>query len=195
MCGEHVARYCEPAKNAGSSPRVRGTLGTRCGPGTRRRFIPACAGNTFPASGRQLNQAVHPRVCGEHWAGPKAITKDAGSSPRVRGTRVGAGPLQCEHRFIPACAGNTQHLRKRHVGWPVHPRVCGEHSRRNNQSGRDGGSSPRVRGTRKFTAAFLLQCRFIPACAGNTPRSPHSRQLRTVHPRVCGEHRIWSSEI
>ena len=32
--------------------------------------------------------------------------------------------------------------------------------------------------------------RFIPACAGNTalPRSPTCRR-RTVHPRVCGEHR------
>ena len=30
--------------------------------------------------------------------------------------------------------------------------------------------------------------RFIPACAGNTLRSPSICRPSTVHPRLCGEH-------
>ena len=52
-------------------------------------------------------KAVHPRVCGEHDLPPPADNGLAGSSPRVRGTRVAASQAQGGVRFIPACAGNT----------------------------------------------------------------------------------------
>jgi len=50
-----------------------------------------------------------------------------------------------------------------------------------------GGSSPRVRGTERFTIDSAAQERFIPACAGNSHGGPGPRIRTAVHPRVCGE--------
>ena len=173
--------------SSGSSPRVRGTrqTGQRC----RRvgRFIPACAGN----SGRRYNgtcvTTVHPRVCGELDYPDPAGLGEAGSSPRVRGTQHPRRVARRRRRFIPACAGNSK------ASWtfgrtpPVHPRVCGELPIRLPNAVRVIGSSPRVRGTRRLGLAAARPRRFIPACAGNSPRRPAASAMVTGHPRVCGE--------
>ena len=91
-------------------------------------------------------------------------------------------------RFIPACAGNTTSSAGTTSGWPVHPRVCGEHSVPRHQPPDIAGSSPRVRGTLCLSLPHLHRHRFIPACAGNTPVKLPAAGLQTVHPRVCGEH-------
>ncbi len=92
----------------------------------------------------------------------------AGSSPRVRGTRMAIVPVSSYDRFIPACAGNTKRQAKRNINRSVHPRVCGEHLIAEIGEGPSLGSSPRVRGT--HLAACWNACR------------------KPVHPRVCGEH-------
>ena len=51
------------------------------------RFIPARAGNTPEQRRALIAKAVHPRACGEHDSGKRAIYNQFGSSPRVRGTR------------------------------------------------------------------------------------------------------------
>ena len=218
------------SSNVGSSPRVRGTPIIASPPTARRRFIPACAGNTQRGRISRARRTVHPRVCGEHlrdpfifnetngssprvrgtpypvWASTSASTvhprvcgehgfaapitrESGGSSPRVRGTPGGSGARALVPRFIPACAGNT---RRRIISASlpvVHPRVCGEHSIRVPNAASNGGSSPRVRGTRRGAAHPGSGRRFIPACAGNTPPPATSTTHRAVHPRVCGEHR------
>ena len=153
---------------SGSSPRVRGThCATPCFC-CSRRFIPACAGNTCRGNSSMPLCSVHPRVCGEHFLGFTSTCRPAGSSPRVRGTRLYPTPRQARRRFIPACAGNTRQVDELAVCVPVHPRVCGEH--------------------RGHAGAVALQERFIPACAGNTRSELHGVACLTVHPRVCGEH-------
>ena len=52
------------------------------------------------------------------------------------------------------------------------------------------GSSPRVRGTVGLAELPAQNLRFIPACAGNSSVYTQSRQVLTVHPRVCGEQYI-----
>ena len=174
----------------GSSPRVRGTRNGRLGRRKRRRFIPACAGNTRRT--KPLTRSHH------------------GSSPRVRGTHVHTLRIFAKHRFIPACAGNT--CRPPPASWrpAVHPRVCGEHA--TSKQGRHrgfrfipacagntttfpkggwsySGSSPRVRGTRRPRAAGVGRGRFIPACAGNTTIAAPSRiRFGGSSPRVRGTH-------
>ena len=110
VCGEHRTSSRGYQIPFGSSPRVRGTrdavvVGVRA-----VRFIPACAGNTRPPSGRSVSASVHPRVCGEHssWCGEKQ--RMVGSSPRVRGTQRRLEQPAGAHRFIPACAGNTHSI-------------------------------------------------------------------------------------
>ena len=210
MRGEHVQRVRVIGAACGSSPHARGTLADpliRVQPAVhprmrgehdivrvqmrdRRRFIPACAGNTatprrtlpaprfIPACAgntesdraSQSASAVHPRMRGEHVIVIRDRTCPAGSSPHARGTR--AVGLRC----ITAWDGSSPHAR----GTPhlvqvvararaVHPRMRGEHA----------------------VDRMVIACRarFIPACAGNTaPRIRHTCARHAVHPRMRGEH-------
>ena len=114
----------------------------------------------------------------------------AGSSPRVRGTRlVGLGEGTGE-RFIPACAGNAGGRHGGQSTGSVHPRVCGERAKRPVTHLDVGGSSPRVRGTPSRRAQARADHRFIPACAGNATADFVECASAAVHPRVCGE-RVW----
>ena len=128
VCGEHGT----PAKwgciKFGSSPRVRGTPQCHRRRWARRRFIPACAGNTAASKSLNCPFTVHPRVCGEHHSLVSLDPCRSGSSPRVRGTQL------CD-----MCWGQA---------FPVHPRVCGEHCHVVKTKADRTGSSPRVRGTR-----------------------------------------------
>ena len=162
-CGSDVGCY-------GSSPRVRGTHVARCAGTTHQRFIPACAGNTCAAARSGRSPTVHPRVCGEHCRPVSSEVRITGSSPRVRGTRDEGNIAWDDHRFIPACAGNTSFRRLAQGSGAVHPRVCGEHKTVNRMAPGNGGSSPRVRGTLAALETHRHTGRFIPACAGNTAR-------------------------
>ena len=156
------------ARRAGSSPRMRGT---RCRAAMSARssgFIPAHAGNTATAPRLIHEMSVHPRACGEHRVGLFARSTASGSSPRMRGTQVYVVQHQKIGRFIPAHAGNTDFTYAVDSGLAVHPRACGEHARLALPSPPSGGSSPRMRGTR---------------------RPARRRGIgRPVHPRACGEH-------
>ena len=144
----------------GSSPRVRGTY--RAGI-HENVFIPAVRIRGLPDS------SVHPRVCGEHRSSAAPTGRSTPVHPRVCGEHVAVASL-------------------RSVSQPVHPRVCGEHDSvamllrlaevmsrfipacAGNivHQARNGGSSPRVRGTFFHLAMPCLAL--------------------AVHPRVCGEH-------
>ena len=69
----------------GSSPRARGRPARARRARRRRRFIPACAGETAAVVAKSSQSGVHPRVRGgddrAHVSGPALL----GSSPRARG--------------------------------------------------------------------------------------------------------------
>ena len=208
VCGELRGGTGAQATDYGSSPRVRGTHEPAGEHGYRRRFIPACAGNSPSWPPAPAPGSVHPRVCGELiplFIGPRHTT---GSSPRVRGTRRQEGgeapalqvhPRVCGEllkltfciertfRFIPACAGNSRQPYSPTSVSPVHPRVCGELPISRIGNSTPSGSSPRVRGTRRRTPRPRETERFIPACAGNSPDQGVRYRDSAVHPRVCGE--------
>ena len=54
--------------------------------------------------------------------------------------------------------------------YSVHPRVRGEQFMNTSQCVPALGSSPRARGTEEDLVVPRLDRRFIPACAGNSPR-------------------------
>ncbi len=167
MCGERRVRSMATTALDGSSPRVRGTVASDLLEPAGHRFIPACAGNGASALRIWWSPPVHPRVCGERASTPEPAYQDAGSSPRVRGT-VGAGSNETgPDGFIPACAGNGPTCAAGARPSTVHPRVCGERSRRRLRTAAVGGSSPRVRGTGGLDRSPRDLLRFIPACAGN----------------------------
>ena len=192
--GNTVCRCCSCSHQRRSIPACAGN--THRAPNSRRaaqRSIPACAGNTFTVPPPMGVRPVHPRVCGEH----------AAEGREAQGAR----------RSIPACAGNTRLSFWIPSEWSVHPRVCGEHASRPRFHPRRSTVHPRVCGEHgRMLVSLHLASRSIPACAGNTcslltaafrlfgpsPRvrgtrlvlSQHPR-LRSVHPRVCGEH-CWA---
>ena len=188
VCGEHSIVQARTGEQFGSSPRMRGTPLRGLKDCEIERFIPAYAGNTKSSVFEEVLKAVHPRVCGEHGSTIVVNGFPAGSSPRMRGTHLPEfGKPVCE-RFIPAYAGNTQAHCFRSFPYPVHPRVCGEHSVPDHDLLCSGGSSPRMRGTRSGVRIGIDPRRFIPAYAGNTDGSNAPMHLVPVHPRVCGEH-------
>ena len=188
MCGEHARHLNDAERQIGSSPHVRGTRRHAENRPAIRRFIPACAGNTPQCLPKDCRRPVHPRMCGEHSC-PRPLYQAApGSSPHVRGTHASFRPFADLHRFIPACAGNTQ-IHKSKIGRPtVHPRMCGEHHNQPFEMVSAVGSSPHVRGTLIGTEGAIERRRFIPACAGNTLLRAGVFECRSVHPRMCGEH-------
>ena len=152
---------------AGSSPRVRGTVGIFIAEACEPGIIPACAGNSITASRTSTPYRDHPRVCGEQ--------RNTGFSG---GTQFG---------IIPACAGNRTSAHRLSRRSRDHPRVCGEQISAFETSRAFAGSSPRVRGTAAPSWSFLKVSGIIPACAGNRCRACPGGGSAWDHPRVCGE--------
>ena len=66
VCGENFLGDTQPHLNEGTSPRMRGKLGTiKQGKGVGRN-IPAYAGKTPSTATPPPNWQEHPRVCGEN---------------------------------------------------------------------------------------------------------------------------------
>ena len=168
VCGEHVSSNSQALSNTGSSPRMRGTLGTHYLEQRGFGIIPAYAGNTIIVVQRFVYVGDHPRVCGEHFQHYYVPLEPEGSSPRMRGTPVTDYQGATYHGIIPAYAGNTLSLMGVDCRLRDHPRVCGEHSVHEMGYWSRRGSSPRMRGTLHYLALMFLH--------------------RPDHPRVCGEH-------
>ena len=129
-CGEHAAASRTADTLIGSSPRLRGTCQPPRQPAGHGRFIPAPAGNMTASSRTSTATTVHPRACGEHNQFGIGIAGNRGSSPRLRGTSNGELDGDVVERFIPAPAGNIESQRRSGHRRAVHPRACGEHTRK-----------------------------------------------------------------
>ncbi len=147
VCGEHQYGTVRFRHDAGSSPRMRGTLWHSRHSRHRTGIIPAYAGNTRQPCRRSAKCGDHPRVCGEHMTMATWFMPLPGSSPRMRGTHSFAWGTGVNVGIIPAYAGNTLALNPMEKDWRDHPRVCGEHVTPWRDSEAILGSSPRMRGT------------------------------------------------
>ena len=152
------------------------------------RIIPAYAGSTSTPPSPPCRPRDHPRVCGEHRRLKKLLATLAGSSPRMRGAPHRDDWQGAVPGIIPAYAGSTcVQIRVSDIGRD-HPRVCGEHKRRNSLGQLVAGSSPRMRGARNVLGRDRQHTGIIPAYAGSTATSSPCTAPRRDHPRVCGEH-------
>ena len=109
MRGEHGAGSFTATAMSGSSPHARGTRRRAHAWQRVGRFIPACAGNTVAAPVAVSQFTVHPRMRGEHAKRTFCDGYATGSSPHARGTPTPLYRECLDRRFIPACAGNTNH--------------------------------------------------------------------------------------
>ena len=166
--GEHDIWLDARGVYIGLSPLARGTQRCARARTTSQRFIPAGAGNTVGINAGAVPATVYPRWRGEHGSCEGLAISSAGLSPLARGTRVGHPQLAFPHRFIPAGAGNTAHIRTGPVNRPVYPRWRGEHQNGSASIARISGLSPLARGTRLYISKYWSCIWFIPAGAGNT---------------------------
>ena len=195
--GEHGGIHSPASFDLGSSPLARGTQARQQRAFTAARFIPARAGNTDRGRPSPRGSSVHPRSRGEHLGLRDVAQPPGGSSPLARGTRSGEPRIIITCRFIPARAGNTPSRSTSPSRPPVHPRSRGEHEVDRGAGGHGGGSSPLARGTPCIGNDIARWRRFIPARAGNTPRTTSTPPTNSVHPRSRGEHLagIWSRHV
>ena len=128
-------------------------------------------------------------MCGEHRSIVGIGVACQGSSPHVRGARLGSTLNAAAMGIIPACAGSTLSLSTTQALRWDHPRMCGEHTIDGLPLGTLTGSSPHVRGARDNQAFNQLGRGIIPACAGSTVLGDYLRRVNRDHPRMCGEHR------
>ena len=206
VCGGNDGIFLRVHRNYGTSPRVRGKHNPFCAYEQRRRYIPACAGETSELGILTTPTRVHPRVCGEthHQEAPGAgetvhprvcggnfyragaMVSFSGTSPRVRGKPVLVlNGVRCK-RYIPACAGETARRSRFWTTTRVHPRVCGGNRSQYSILTYRTGTSPRVRGKRVDRRRGNVPGGYIPACAGETETASGAVTMTRVHPRVCG---------
>ena len=159
----------------------------------KTRFIPADAGNSHYRRYQFGRQTVHPRGRGEQATRLGGAVSITGSSPRTRGTVTPAIKAEIDQRFIPADAGNRALGMSNAGASSVHPRGRGEQLPRPKKMGRLLGSSPRTRGTDRFSHDPGPPDRFIPADAGNSRVDVGATLDHAVHPRGRGEQfvRVW----
>ena len=110
----------------------------------------------------------------------------------MRGSPRSDRPICKCSGIIPAHAGLTflpSFGLRRHRD---HPRACGAHGLMTLNQIADMGSSPRMRGSRKFKVMHGLGDGIIPAHAGLTSRKGGSQPPAGDHPRACGAHQMPS---
>ena len=187
VCGENVPRKSFFAFDTGTSPRMRGKPPAEVAADPRSRNIPAYAGKTSSQSSSSMCQTEHPRVCGENNYDAPAGSRDAGTSPRMRGKhRVGKRYMESAGN-IPAYAGKTDTERTPSCLSKEHPRVCGENPQRLARDDYQRGTSPRMRGKPRLCTIADFRVGNIPAYAGKTRFRRCVSGRNPEHPRVCGE--------
>ncbi len=152
----------------GSSPLSRGI---RVGPDpyrSRRRIIPALAGNTEFSGDDDHLQGDHPRSRGEYAEHPAGGDCGEGSSPLSRGIHVRYVAEVGGVRIIPALAGNTSNSPAATPAPSDHPRSRGEYLLPEPLFLAGEGSSPLSRGIRGLPGSAQPARGIIPALAGNT---------------------------
>ena len=174
----------------GSSPRMRGTRTVNSG--SRRRFIPAHAGNS-PALTLGLD-TLHVRFIPAHAGNSKyrAFWQSGISSPRMRGTPP---PRRCiDAGSSPRMRGTQLHSTLDVGPCGSSPRMRGTHALMARSCGRvsRNGSSPRMRGTRATGSRHPLRNHSgsSPRMRGTPRQAVHLWTVQGVHPRACGELRV-----
>ena len=168
------------------SPRGRGNRRTTGQHLSRRRSIPAWAGE--PQGARSLSKVrrVYPRVGGGTLALQHRVVDGDGLSPRGRGNRLRATDAFDMMRSIPAWAGEPRVAGPTLYHNTVYPRVGGGTRIMRRLWDRLRGLSPRGRGNLRGGARDPIASGSIPAWAGEPTRTCPCTHDQRVYPRVGG---------
>ena len=188
--GGETDEAAHDAENAaGLSPRGRGNRAVPDQIDFAYGSIPAWAGKPYAATPACPPLAVYPRVGGETVVLRKCLSTQDGLSPRGRGNRLQLCVALIADGSIPAWAGKPERTSSIERKVEVYPRVGGETGAIVGQIQSDQGLSPRGRGNRFFSCAFVSSFRSIPAWAGKPRSCVVGLHGDEVYPRVGGETR------
>ena len=171
----------------GPSPRARGSRLAPGRGGGYRGAIPASAGKPASRSSGRPSERGHPRERGEAIGIAGARGRDAGPSPRARGSPGrGRGDVR-NAGAIPASAGKPDSGRRPARSSTGHPRERGEAGYKNKPLSWARGPSPRARGSLGMRLLPRLPPGAIPASAGKPSSAPGCAGGSAGHPRERGE--------
>ena len=149
-------------------------------------IIPARAGFTTFVCVVWFTCWDHPRSRGVYTFALFALRCSSGSSPLARGLQRNKVTNGLPFRIIPARAGFTLRLRRKHGRCRDHPRSRGVYSTPTWTTRESPGSSPLARGLPAGDCPCPSPVGIIPARAGFTKRVPAPRPHLRDHPRSRG---------
>ena len=186
--GEHLLSKRRVREFSGPPPPARGAQAHLLGEAGVGGTTPACAGSTTVRFVRVAISRDHPRLRGEHHASTMARNQSKGPPPPARGARDHVGGVGDDPGTTPACAGSTWSGAAISSPPRDHPRLRGEHYRRNRTGPDAAGPPPPARGARSTAAPPSLAGGTTPACAGSTSSTARTPRSSRDHPRLRGEH-------
>ena len=175
-----------PRREAGPSPRGRGSLDGAEDGAVVVGFIPAWEGEPARSSGRSPATRVHPRVGGGAKLVLDVTSLDEGPSPRGRGSHRLGRNAPPGFGSIPTWAGEPTRTTVCPAACRVHPRVGGGARMTRRWRLLTPGPSPRGRGSLLVTRDLHRMSGSIPAWAGEPGASLALHSSVRVHPRVGG---------
>ena len=136
--GEHDDDPTPRGRDNGSSPHTRGALGSEPVLGLGEGIIPAYAGSTRRVIGTLPKPAwIIPAYAGSTVGVHMIVVDGLGSSPHTRGAPSLSQWIAGLIRIIPAYAGSTACPWRKPKALQDHPRIRGEHLRRNLRASHD----------------------------------------------------------
>jgi len=139
-------QFTNSRRRMGQSPLMRGKCTGSRSSASKRRSIPAHAGETWWSWAEVVIFEVNPRSCGGNCDCLEFCCGAIGQSPLMRGKQHGPRGWQAGLRSIPAHAGETPAHKSIRSILMVNPRSCGGNlSREFAQLSREG-QSPLMRG-------------------------------------------------
>ena len=172
--------------DTGTSPHLRGnrtlwTLGCLI-----MRDIPAPTGEPSSINGRMVRSRGHPRTYGGTLLGSMLRDGGWGTSPHLRGNRVGGPDEGARYGDIPAPTGEPYFVDAWLPDHEGHPRTYGGTQNLDDGDYTVVGTSPHLRGNRWYQPVESPFDGDIPAPAGEPPDKKLCLITGKGHPRTYG---------
>ena len=184
---ENIKQIARDVEKTGSSPLTRGKLGACRAEIERVRLIPTRAGKTGRTRTRAKRSTAHPHSRGENFDRSVSHWPLSGSSPLAWGKQNPRLQTATHVRLIPAHARKTRRRPPGGFRARAHPRSRGENTSAARSKLGQPGSSPLMRGKRRYNPATTAVVGLIPAHTGKTRNHSTAHRRPEAHPRSRGE--------
>ena len=156
----------------------------------KSRYTPTCVGTILKDIIEEIDETVHPHVCGDNIIKASIKRVISGTPPRVWG-QLSIVVSKLRHcRYTPTCVGTIVVFWCYTVRFPVHPHVCGDNYPIEILISGVNGTPPRVWGQCLVYDKASIIIRYTPTCVGTIAHLFKPASKAPVHPHVCGDNTI-----